>query len=181
MLIFRELARRPKKSNNLETLGLISLTYPQLQKINSVPETWSEFGLKIEDWRDFLKICIDFFVRAGGSLDVENRKWRYWLSVKIPVTKLIKADKQAAIKQRRWPSVKKSNSRSILVSLLSVVTNLDAKTPTGEDMLDKILEKAWNDLIGLNDLFVNVNDGYNLKLESISFSIPYHLWICPYS
>ncbi|ROH86127.1 DEAD/DEAH box helicase [Pseudomethylobacillus aquaticus] len=180
MLIFRELARRPKKSNNLETLGLISLIYPQLQKIDSAPERWSEFGLKIDDWRDFLKICMDFFVRAGSSLDLHGKDWRNWLSIKLPNNWLIPADRDKAKNQRRWPSVKKSNSKSVLVSLLSIVTNLDAKTEYGEDILDEILKRAWNDLIKV-DLLQNSASGYNLKLESISFTAPKQLWICPYS
>lgn len=180
MLIFRELARRPKKSNNLETLGLISLFYPSIQKIDSVPEKWTEFGLKTDDWRDFLKICMDYFVRAGSSLDLHGKDWRNWLSIKLPNSWLCAPNEEPKKGQRAWPIAKRANSRSILMSLLSVVSNLDPKTEYGEDILDEILKSAWNDLVKV-DLLQNSASGYNLKLESISFTVPKQLWICPYS
>lgn len=180
MLIFRELARRPRKSNNLETLGLITLIYPNIQKAMTTPEKWTDFGLTIHDWRDFLKICMDYFVRAGSSLDLHGKDWRNWLSIQLPNSWLCSAKEEPKKGQRPWPTVKKSNSRSILVSLLAVVTNLDTKTEYGEDIIDVILRKAWQDLIQL-DLLQNSAGGYNLKLDSIFFGIPKQLWICPYT
>ena len=180
MLIFRELARRPKKSNNLETLGLISINYPSIQKVDSVPKKWTEFGLTINDWRDFLKICMDYFVRAGSSLDLNGKEWRNWLSIQLPNTWLCAAKEEPKKGQRPWPTVKRSNSKSILVSLLSVVTNVDIKTEYGEDIIDVILKKAWDDLTRY-DLLQNSAGGYNLKLDSIYFSIPKQLWVCPYT
>lgn len=180
MLIFRELARRPKKSNNLETLGLITLIYPNIQKVTTIPDKWIEFGLTINDWRDFLKICMDYFVRAGSSLDLHGKEWRNWVSIQLPNTWLCSAKEEPKKGQRPWPTVKRSNSRSILVSLLAVVTNLDTKTEYGEDIIDAILKKAWDDLTKY-DLLQNSAGGYNLKLDSIFFSIPKQLWICPYS
>ncbi|MDP1765569.1 MAG: DEAD/DEAH box helicase [Methylotenera sp.] len=180
MLIFRELARRPKKSNNLETLGLITLIYPNIQKVTTVPDKWSEFSLTINDWRDFLKICMDYFVRAGSSIDLHGKEWRNWLSIQLPNTWLCSAKEEPKIRQRSWPTVKRSNSKSILVSLLAVVTNLDPKTEYGEDIIDAILRKAWDDLTKY-DLLQNSAGGYNLKLDSIFFAIPKQLWVCPYT
>ena len=180
MLIFRELARRPKKSNNLETLGLITLSYPNIKKVATVPEKWTEFGLTINDWHDFLKICMDYFVRAGSSLDLNGKEWRNWLSFQLPNSWLCSTTEEVKKGQRPWPSVKRSNSRSILVSLLAVVTNLDSKTEYGEDIIDAILRKAWDDLTK-HDLLQNSAGGYNLKLDSIFFGIPKQLWVCPYT
>lgn len=68
VLLVREFGRRPKRSNNLETLGLVSTVYPKLEYLRAAPATWTSRGLQQKDWRDFLKIALDFFVR-GGVLD----------------------------------------------------------------------------------------------------------------
>lgn len=180
MLIFRELARRPKKSNNLETLGLISLVYPQIQQINAIPDHWLEFGLTIDDWRDFLKICMDYFVRAGSSLDLHGKDWRNWLSIQLPVSWLCAPGEEPKKSQRAWPTTIRSNTRSTLISLLSVVTNLDPQTDYGADIIDELLLRSWSDLLKI-DLLQNSAGGYNLKLDSIYFTVPKQLWICPYS
>lgn len=180
MLIFRELARRPKRSNNLETLGLVSLQYEDIKKVEKIPTHWSTAKLSLNDWHDFLKICIDYFVRAGISLDLTGKDWSNWLSVRLPQTWLKPQNSEPAKKTRLWPTVKRSNTKSILVNLLQNVLNLDSETPYGEDIIDTILEAAWEDLKTVN-LLQSTAGGFLLRLESVSFSIPSKLWICPYS
>ncbi len=65
MLLIREFARRPKFQNNMETQGIIKIGYQGLEKVNAIPDNWSEHGLKLEDWLDFLKVCLDFYVREN--------------------------------------------------------------------------------------------------------------------
>lgn len=180
LLIFRELAYRPKKSNNLETLGLVSLFYPQLKSISNIPNKWSEFGLTLEDWHIFLKMCMDYFVRAGRSIEFDGKVWRNWLSIHLSNNWLCSAKEEPKKRQKSWPTVKKANARNVLVSILSIVTRLDTKTEYGEDIIDDILNTAWNDLIKVN-LLQNSASGYNLKMESVSFTTPKELWVCPYT
>lgn len=179
MLIFRELARRPKRGNNLETLGLLSLRYDQIQKIDKVPDNWSTFKLTLSDWHDFLKICIDYYVRAGSSLEINGKPWRDWLSVRLPQTWLKPQDAESAKGIRLWPKVKRANSRSILINLLQNVLNVDVSTSYGEDIVDSILNAAWKALE--SNILKSSSSGYLLSLESVSFAIPEKLWICPYT
>ncbi|MXD96171.1 hypothetical protein, partial [Escherichia coli] len=53
MLLFREFMRRPKRTNSLETLGLVQVRYQGLEKIHKSPLHWQEKGLTLDDWRDF--------------------------------------------------------------------------------------------------------------------------------
>lgn len=180
MLIFRELARRPKRSNNLETLGLVSLQYEGLNKIEKAPDYWATSKLSLQDWRDFLKICLDYFVRAGSSLDLTGKDWRNWLSVRLPQTWLKPQNAEPSKGVRLWPNVKRSNVKSILVNLLQNALNLDSESSYGEDVIDSILKSAWDDLIR-SDLLHGTAGGYLLRLESVSFVTPRKLWICPYT
>jgi hypothetical protein len=66
VLLLREMGRRPKRQNNLETMGLVAVCYPQLAKVGTAPACWTSRRLSDQQWRDFLKLTIDFFVRGGG-------------------------------------------------------------------------------------------------------------------
>src|SRR5690606_285247 len=45
LLLLREFARRPKRNNSLETLGLVSVRYPALDAIKDAPRDWVQLGL----------------------------------------------------------------------------------------------------------------------------------------
>ncbi|WP_274008949.1 hypothetical protein, partial [Escherichia coli] len=51
MLLFREFMRRPKRTNSLETQGLVQVGYQGLEKIHKSPLHWQEKGLTLDDWR----------------------------------------------------------------------------------------------------------------------------------
>ncbi|STS79810.1 Uncharacterised protein [Klebsiella pneumoniae] len=56
MLLFREFMRRPKRTNSLETQGLVQVGYQGLEKIHKMPVHWQEKGLTLDDWKDFLRL-----------------------------------------------------------------------------------------------------------------------------
>jgi len=70
LLLFQEFWRRPRRQNSLETLGLIGLNYPKLKQINQVPAIWKQQNLCVDDWRTFLKLVLNFFVRTADAVDV---------------------------------------------------------------------------------------------------------------
>lgn len=179
MLLVREFGRRPKHSTNLETLGLVALAYPSLERINTVPigvSASSDFG--IDDWKDFLKISLDYFVRAGGTLEI-NSNVRQWLGFPFPQRYLVERDAlEAAKNQRPWPRAKRSKTRNLLVRMLSNVLSADIATASGEDRIDTVLNDAWESLrqVGLLRL---TTDGFILPLDQIAFRIVDKAWICP--
>src|SRR5690606_34225436 len=78
LLLAREFARRPKSQNSTETLGLVRVSYKGLETINSCPSLWeqttaisstgdpgSKSKLTLQDWQDFLKVALDFYVREN--------------------------------------------------------------------------------------------------------------------
>lgn len=64
--MLNELARRPRNANSLETLGLVYITYPilddEIKKIDGFKE-WQDLGFDLQDWKDFLKLLLDFYIR----------------------------------------------------------------------------------------------------------------------
>ena len=180
LLIFREFARRPKRQNNLETLGLVGLDYPSIDSISSAPTEWSSKGLSLDDWKTYLKICIDFFVRAGGSLEGSNHNLEYWLGLPFFKSYLIAQDEDSTGSyQRKWPTAKRGKNQSRIVRLLIKLLGVDPDTTVGEDILDEVLERAWHDLTRSTQTLTRKDPGYILELSSISFTIPEKVWICP--
>src|SRR5690606_32615101 len=94
--------------------------YPGLENIQRVPASVADAsGFDLPTWRDFLKISLDYFVRGGGSLAIDN-DWRKWLGLPFPQTYLIERDSsEKSTHQRRWPRAKASGQNNSLVRLLA--------------------------------------------------------------
>lgn len=179
MFLVREFGRRPKRLNNLESMGLVAVHYPALDAIRAVPPAVDQAaGFDPIAWRDFLKICLDFFVRAGGSLAI-SPSWRNWLGMPFPQSQLVPRDQRdIARSQRRWPRARQSGLRATLVRLLAQVLKAEIATPQGEDRVDAVLDAAWNTLISTG-LLQLTGDGRVLQPASLAFAPMDHAWICP--
>ncbi|MEO1955612.1 MAG: DEAD/DEAH box helicase, partial [Gammaproteobacteria bacterium] len=107
MLIFREFMRRPKRQNSLETQGLVKVGYTGLESITTPPEFWEESGLSLNDWKDFLKVSLDFYVRENSYVQV-GEDWRTWIGTRFAPKMLRNPDSQELDENRvkRWPNIR---------------------------------------------------------------------------
>lgn len=177
-LIIREIARRPKRQNNLETMGLVSLCYPGL--LDCIPPAmWSSRGRSGQDWLDFLKIAVDFVIRNSGCLDLPDEIWK-WSGMRGPHSfGLVSSNTdQLGRFQKRWPSVLRSGNNSTLVRLLERALATDSKTAEGEDLLDATLTEAWGTV---TRILTPTANGYVVAPEQIAFQAIREAWICPYT
>ena len=176
MFIFKELGRRPKKQNSLESMGLISIEYTFLTSIEKAPAEWIARGFTLQEWRDMLKIILDYFVRAGGSVNIQQQ-WRDWMGVHTPNTLIVEAEKEELAKnQRRWPSTKRSKQGRI-VRLFASILRLDLSTAHAQDLVDSLLKEAWNQL---KPHFTMVSsDGYQIDQNLLSYKTISTAWVCP--
>ncbi len=178
LFLVREFGRRPRRLNNLESMGLVAVRYPVLDGIRVPPAVTQAAGFDLATWQDFLKICMDFFVRAGGSLEFP-RHWRNWLGVPFPQSWLVQRDApETGRNQRRWPRARRSGLRSTLVRLLAHALQVDITTAQGEDRVDAILQAAWDALVGAG-LLQQTADGRVLPLDRLAFAPMARAWICP--
>jgi hypothetical protein len=182
LFLVREFGRRPKRLNNLETMGLVAVHYPALKNVTKAPENMS-----LEQWHNLLKITLDIFIRSGGSLRIDH-EMRHWLGIPFPQKWLIPADREEKRKdQRKWPQTlirtkkgKYLNERSMLVRLLSYFLKVAPESPAGEDRIDTILRQAWMTLTDPSlKLLVPSEAGHFLPLEALAFAPIAHGWICP--
>ena len=134
--------------------------------------------MSLSDWHDYLKVAVDFFVRGGGSLYIDQG-WRSWLGVRFPHTSLVGSNDEKSSRQRYWPSTKRDKGRrSTLIRLLAYVLKLNIAKPEGQDTIDKILQESWNVLRNIN-LLRPSEGGYQLLLQDMAFLSMQSAWVCP--
>ena len=192
LFLLREFCRRPKNANNLETLGLVKLVYPALDKISEEDlkvgcRDWITLGLNIDDWKSYLKIILDFYIRENTLVDVHSYQVN-WMGGKIfarllqdPSFKAETDDEKKAI--WAFPSVNNGNQHK-LVRMIELWTERDAKNEL--EKFNSILEFAWKTLKKLHllefyqDDFREWRKGYHLKFEdAVSFELTQNASLCP--
>lgn len=181
ILLCREFARRPKYPNNLETMGLVRVQYPKLSLVTNRRPAVEMAGFTLEEWHDFLKIALDFFVRQYWAIQLPS-SWERWGAERVfpkqilPPASLEKATR----KQIKWPRVSKTSRQNRLVRLLAHVLQLDPSLETSRDRIDALLLAAWEDLtLTTNLLQMGADQGRYLDMADMAFQPLTQGWICP--
>lgn len=185
LLLLREFNRRPKRVNSLETFGLVATAYPQLNLIQKIPTEFTEKGLTLNEWKDFLKVSIDFFIRDRVYISIEdNNDFIKWLGARFSSKFLLapnSLEEQTTV-YRKWPAYdnKKGIRQNRLVRILAHGLDIDLETINQEqkDVLNSLLEKAWSSLVSIQILKF-IGGGFRMKFSDISFSLMNKAFICP--
>lgn len=180
LFLFREFSRRPKRGNSLETLGLVAVQYPKLDHVHVVPEkVLSHTQMSVEEWRQLLKLSLDFVVREMSCLEF-SRDWQKWIGKKTVSAKFLSPeskDKAVGI-YRRWPQTNRVGQQNRMVRLLAAAFHKDPDSSHGRDTIDSILRAAWDELVRL-ELLRKATDGRYLALEDMAFDLISTAWTCP--
>lgn len=176
LLLLRELARRPKWLNSLETLGLLALEYPRCLEATP-PAAWRQRGLPSRDWHDFLTLAVDHRVRAYSAVDVPEG-FRHWLGVRIrPKVLLGPGAEVTANDQILWPLARKSPIRHRLTWLLAAGLELDLSDQEHRELLSELLDAAWQ---AIRPMLSEMGGGWRLRLEDqVDLIETQHAWRCP--
>lgn len=177
----REFARRPKRQTSLETLGFISLHYPALGLISEsqLPAAWRQNRLSLAEWRDFLKIAIDFTIRGSCAVLVPSEHTR-WIGIELPRRFIVGPDTATiSAHQVRWPLARTARPRSRLPLLLLRALGLNVDDPADRAVVNEILQQAWQQLLR-SGLLTSEQDGHRLDLErKVEFRTLREGWLCP--
>ena len=180
LFLFREFSRRPKRGNSLETLGLVAVQYPKLDRVHVVPaQVLSHTQISLEEWRQLLKLTLDFVVRGMSCLEF-SRDWQKWIGNKTVSAKFLapeSKDKAVGI-YRRWPRANRVGLQNHMVRLLAAACQKDIESQDGRDTVDLILMAAWDDLVRL-ELLRKATDGRYLALDDLAFDLIGTAWSCP--
>ncbi|WP_029134079.1 DEAD/DEAH box helicase [Sedimenticola selenatireducens] len=192
LLLAREYARRPKNQNSTETLGLVGIGYAGLDKVIKPPMYWQETtaiptegsylsektNLTLQDWRDFLKVVLDFYIRENTFLRLDPTMQR-WMGSRFTSKTLYppESDVVESTTVRVWPQIR-SGTPSRPVKLLELGCSLNRIISTDRDKINLWLKEAWQDLIKVH-ILEPMDAGYSLNLTTLTFSLPGTGWVCP--
>ncbi|EAQ32828.1 DEAD/DEAH box helicase [Idiomarina baltica] len=192
LLMMREFSRRPKKQISTETLGLVAVGYEGLEQVRSCPQFWEETfahnatgnlrersKLTLDDWKNFLKVALDFYVRENRMMRMDDdlQNWMGSLSTQKFLFSP-NADIQENPRIRKWPQVRTAN-KNRLVKLLELATGLSTAHAEDKDKINLWLMRAWTDLTQHQILKQSGSNGFQLELSSLNFSLPRKAWLCP--
>ncbi len=164
----------PKRSNSLENMGFVRLVYPNLKQAKC-PTLLAGVGCTNDDWQNFLKICLDYFVRGGRHYMISGDYQDYltqntYTSAIYPANSELRRNGKPVSK---WPAVKRTltgvqEDQSRLVLLLCAVLGYNEVETFDEEKIanvNSVLTDAWNYITGNILECVDVeNRGYMLNL-----------------
>lgn len=190
LMLAREYSRRPKNQNSTETLGLVRVGYRGLDNVSAAPALWlqrkasplpgesTSANLNLQDWKDFLKVALDFHVRENTFIRLDPTMQR-WMGARFTSKALMPPKREAAESAtfKKWPQVRQGRAHR-LVKLLELGCNLDRSRPDDRDIINHFLEQAWTALIGAT-ILEQFEGGYALNLNTLTFSLPSVAWVCP--
>jgi len=180
LLLLRELYRRPKRTNSLETLGLASLRYQGVERINEgqLPRAWVELGGNLQEWKDFLKIYLDFVIRENACVELTEDE-RHWIGTRFSRKFLVSEipDGQTRAQKYVWPRLDVttgSGGRGRLPRLLRA-----AFVGARDLQISEVLDNAKASLLVSGHLAKGEQVGHYLDWNTVALSRPLHLWLCP--
>ena len=145
--LFREFFRRPKRMNSAETLGLVALRYPDIEKgaADLTPAAWTgPLGAPPDEWPRFVKLLIDFVLRARGATDIRE-EYLHWMGTKTYRSYVQGPDfrDRLAREQTLWPRARAGGNRAVVLDVLCRAFELDLTDAVHRDAVNECLRSAW--------------------------------------
>jgi DEAD/DEAH box helicase domain-containing protein len=183
-LLIGNFGRRPKRANSTETLGLVEVNYEGFDKVKEAPRIWTQQGFSFKDWKDFLKICLDFFVRDGIYVSID-RELLNWLGGRFTPKFLLPPNSQDITDRihKRWPQYDdwrgKRQHRLIRILAHGLQMDLPGLNREQKDIINEILDRVWFALTQTTKILTQIGDGFQLGLDKFQFRRPSETWLCP--
>ena len=145
--LYREFFRRPKRMNSAETLGLVALRYPEIEKraADLTPAAWTgPLGAPPDEWPKFVKLLIDFVLRARGATYVPDA-YLHWMGTKTYRRYVQGPDfrDRLARGQTMWPRARAGGNRAVVLDVLCHAFGLDLADAVHRDAINLCLRSAW--------------------------------------
>lgn len=178
-LLLRELDRRPRRGNALETMGLARLSFAAIDNLTAekVPSEFRERGASLEDWQGFLHTILDLFVRNNFATLI-NPSDAHWLIKKGGRKVVLPPDEGAKSQyERAWPKARSAHtapSQFVCILRDGLALNLE----NGQDRADinSILALAWS---AIKPVLVGGPSGYMLDFKKAHVFPVTKGWLCP--
>ncbi|MDE0305581.1 MAG: DEAD/DEAH box helicase [Albidovulum sp.] len=186
MFLYRELLRRPKVQNNAETMGLVRLSFPDLERKAKLrmPDELAQSGVDTKAWAALALAAIDFVFRERLAtwLPVDRimpfvspRSGRQPISICRPGLAVADRPKNS----RPWPGpVPVPGRPSRLHRLVYALTGGDPDNRDDQDQAGAILSSLWNLIVSTAARDIG-GGAYQLEFQKAAVARLESGWVCP--
>lgn len=182
MLLFRELLRRPRVQNNPETLGLVRLVYPELEKraMNMrLPAPVVEAGIDAEGWKGLAFAAVDFGFRQNLAVHIPD-----WMVGSVaPKSGRLRVMMPADMEDHErpkyavvWPNAKRDGTR--LTKMVYALIGGGKGNPEYEDRADAVLKALWELITSTVGIDIGGNE-WRLDFNKVAVERLERAWLCP--
>ncbi len=185
MFLYRELARRPRIQNNAETMGLVRLSFPELEARarTRVPAVLDHAGINVEGWVGLALAAVDFVFRQQLATSitpdwmlpfVRPRSGRQRPSVCSRT--LMQSDRPPSC--RPWPGPVPDSRPTRLQRLVYRLIQGDPHSTIDQDRAEEVLEWLWS--LVTSTAARDIGRGaWQLDLEHAAVVRLDTAWFCP--
>lgn len=179
-LLLRELARRPRRANAVETLGFGKLVIPAVEKLTQarIPDALIQRGKTLEDWKDYLSFLVDTVIRTKFVLNISWNEARWILPRKAFLRSIVGPGQEKRLPSDIvWPLAKPSAAtKSNAVLLLEHALGLDSSNAEDRASINDVLQRAWDQL---RPVLEGTGSALALSFDKISIAPVEKAWLCP--
>jgi DEAD/DEAH box helicase domain-containing protein len=178
-LLFDNFARRLPRERSLENLGMVSIVYPDLDNVQ-LPKIAQGYNITIEEWKNLLKIGLDYIIRYQFYFVLDNSIYPYTTSF-LKSFQIHNSDSNIT-NAKKWPTFRANEARPNRMALLLCAGlgfySRGEITNEIEDDINELLDEVWKAI--RNNVLEIDDSGYKLNLEQKTrLQIPEKLWLCP--
>ncbi|WP_334176157.1 DEAD/DEAH box helicase [Pseudoxanthobacter sp.] len=148
MFLLRELLRRPRVQNNPETMGLLRLAFPDLERAAPlrIPPALSAAGIDGDGYTGLALAAIDSEFRSPLAMDVPE----WMVPIVAPRSGRLRSVFAAGSDRsgmdsndRQWPGPVPFGQQRQLVGLVAGLLKADASDRQDQDRIGEVLEALW--------------------------------------
>lgn len=179
MLMLRELARRPRRANSVETLGLAKIIAPHLEKlsVSRVPREMVSAGYSLPEWRDFLYFLLDAVIRQNFILDIDREDARWLLPRNAYLRQIVAPGRDKLnISDQKWPRATSSGMKTNAQRVLERSLGLDSQSGQDRAVMDEILSAAFDQI---RPLLEGTGSTLALRFDQLALAAITDAWLCP--
>lgn len=176
-LVMRELARRPRLANSIETLGFAQLVFPDIERLTdtNVPDDFRRHAKTIRDWQDFLYFMTDW-LRGSFAVRIEPEDAHWMPGSSFPRQVIAPGETKGRLTDLPWPSVNLKGVQSNAILALAAGLNLDLSEAEDRDIIQRTMASAWH---ALRPLLEGTGSTYALDLSKALIAKTTNAWLCP--
>lgn len=184
MFLYRELFRRPRVQNNVETMGLAKLVFPGMEKLacskQYKPKISEQLNITDDVWIGLAYAAIDLIFRNNFAINIKNYNLVRWINPKRPGCRSIffhgKTTEENGIS---WPtSILKSKSGNIFQRILYHITKCNYNDPIEQDYIQQLLSALWSLIIATAACDCGRN-AWKLDFSKGAIAQINKGWLCP--